>query len=53
MIYKEKLFKFEKIMFHFYGTYTANGGCISLVFVRPINELAVIVTDDTSKQTDH
>ena len=31
MIYKENLCKFEKIMTHFYETYTANGCCICLV----------------------
>lgn len=31
MIYKEKIIKFEKIKPHFYETYTAKGGCISLV----------------------
>ena len=31
MIYKENLFDFNKIKSRSYETYTANGGCISLV----------------------
>lgn len=31
MIYKEKLFKFEKIKTHFNEIYTTNGGCVCLI----------------------